>query len=77
MVLAEVAYASSWVGERVTRMEAEANMRVALLTRLGEGLVPHRDTVVQEGDLVHITVEWSRMDEVERVLEAGPTAGEH
>jgi len=76
VVLAEVAYAPSWVGERVSRMEQEAGLRVAFLTRLGEGMVPHRDSVVQEGDLVHVTVEWSRMDEVERVLEAGPTAGE-
>ena len=76
-MLAEVAYAASWVGERVTRMEREAGMRVAFLTRLGEGMVPHSDSVVQEGDLVHVTVEWSRMAEVERVLDAGPTAGEH
>ena len=59
------------------RMESEAGMRVAFLTRLGEGMVPHRDSVVQEGDLVHVTVEQARMDEVERVLDAGPTAGEH
>jgi trk system potassium uptake protein TrkA len=77
VVLVEVAYAPSWIGERVTRMEEDAGMRVALLTRLGEGLVPHRDTVVQEGDLVHAAVEWDRMDEVERVLAAGPRAGDH
>ncbi len=76
VVLAEVAYAPSWVGERVTRMESEAGVRVAFLTRLGEGLVPHRDSVVQEGDLVHVTVEWARMAEVERVLEAGPAASD-
>jgi trk system potassium uptake protein TrkA len=76
VVLAEVAYSPGWVGHRVTRMEQDAGMRVALLTRLGEGMVPHRDTVVQEGDLVHVSVEWDRMDEVERVLAAGPQAGE-
>jgi trk system potassium uptake protein TrkA len=77
VVLAEVAYAPSWIGHRVTRLEAEAGVRVALLTRLGEGLLPHRDSVVQEGDLVHVTVEWDRMDQVEKVLAAGPQAGEH
>ena len=76
VVLAEVAYAPSWVGQRVTRMEHEAGMRVAFLTRLGDGLVPHRDTVLQEGDLVHVTVEGDRMGEVEKVLAAGPSAGE-
>ena len=77
VVLAEVAYAPSWIGHRVTRLEAEAGVRVALLTRLGEGLLPHRDSVVQEGDLVHVAVEWDRMDQVEKVLAAGPQAGEH
>ena len=38
--------------------------------------MPHRDSVVQEGDLVHVTVEWARMAEVERVLEAGPAASD-
>ena len=76
VVLIEVAYSPAWVGHRVTRMERDAGVRVALLTRLGEGLVPHGDTVVQEGDLVHASVEWDRMDEVERVLAAGPRAGE-
>ena len=77
VVLAEVAYSPSWIGHRVTRLEAETGVRVALLTRLGEGLLPHRDTVVQEGDLVHVTVEWDRMGEVEKALAAGPQAGEH
>ena len=77
VALAEVAYSPAWVGQRLTRMEADAGMRVALITRLGEGTLPHRDTVVQEGDLVHIAVEWERMDEVERVLTAGPQGGEH
>ncbi len=77
VVLAEVAYSPAWVGQRVTRMEAEAATRVGMLTRLGEGMVPHADSVVQEGDLVHVMVPWDRMDEVGRVLAAGPQAGDH
>jgi trk system potassium uptake protein TrkA len=77
VVLAEVAYSPAWVGQRVTRMESAAGMRVALLTRLGEGLVPHPDSVVQEGDLVHVCVLWERMGEVERILAAAPPVGEH
>ena len=30
--------------------------RVAFLTRLGEGLLPERDTVLQDGDLVHVVM---------------------
>ena len=77
VVLAEVAYAPSWVGQRVTRMEHEAGMRVAFLTRLGEGMLPHGETVLQEGDLLHVTVLAAQLDEVVAVLAAAPQAGEH
>jgi trk system potassium uptake protein len=76
IVLAEIAVSPSWVGHRVTRLEADAGCRVALLTRLGEGVLPGRDTVVQEGDLVHAAVEAERMDEVTAVFAAGPVDGE-
>jgi len=49
---------------------------VALLTRLGEGMLPHVDSVVQEGDLVHLCLEGDRLDEVGRVLSAGPQRGQ-
>jgi trk system potassium uptake protein len=76
VVLAEIAVSPTWVGHRITRLEADAGCRVALLTRLGEGVLPGRDTVVQEGDLVHAAVEAERMDEVTAVFAAGPVDGE-
>ena len=76
VVLAEVAYAPSWVGERVSRLESEVGARVALLTRLGEGLLPHVDSVLQEGDLLHVTAVGDRLDEVVAVLSAAPQAGD-
>lgn len=76
VALAEVAYAPAWIGSRVTRLERAAQVRIPLLTRLGEGLVPGPDTVVQEGDLVHVVVEMSRLDEVTQALGAGPRGGE-
>jgi trk system potassium uptake protein TrkA len=76
VVLAEVAVGAGWVGHRVTRLEAESGARVALLTRLGQGMLPHADTVVQEGDLVHAVLASGRLDEVAAVFAAGPEAGE-
>ena len=35
-------------------LEDAAGARVAFLTRYGDGLLPTGDTVVQEGDLVHV-----------------------
>ncbi|HWG93160.1 MAG TPA: TrkA family potassium uptake protein [Mycobacteriales bacterium] len=72
VALAEIAVAPAWVGQRVTTLERQAGCRVALLTRLGEGLVPGPDTVVQEGDLVHATLLAERMDAVSAVFAAGP-----
>jgi trk system potassium uptake protein TrkA len=72
VALAEIAVDSGWIGSRVSRLEAEAGCRVALLTRLGEGMLPGPDTVVQEGDLVHAALSAERLDEVAAVFADGP-----
>ena len=70
--LAEVHVAPQWVGERVRRLEVESGARVAFLTRYGEPLLPASDTVVQDGDLVHVLVLESAVESVEAVLGARP-----
>ena len=77
VVLAEVALSPEWVGTRVTGLEEATGSRVALLTRLGEGMLPDASTLVQEGDLAHFTLEWSRIDEVTGICAAGPKPGDH
>ena len=42
--------------------------RVAFLTRYGEGLLPGEDTVLQDGDLVHVVMVDSDADAVEAAL---------
>jgi trk system potassium uptake protein TrkA len=54
--LAEAHVNTGWIGRRVSQLEAEGDVRVAFLTRFGEGVLPGPDTVLQEGDLVHIIV---------------------
>ena len=75
VVLAEVAYAREWIGQRISRLENETGTRVALLTRLGDGMLPHADSVLQEGDLLHVTLPGDRLDEVAAVLAAAPQGG--
>jgi trk system potassium uptake protein TrkA len=77
IMLAEVAYSRGWIGQRISRLERESGVRVALLTRLGEGMLPHAESVLQEGDLLHVTLTTDRIDEVVAVLAAAPQAGEH
>jgi len=54
IVLADVAYGSDWVGEKVAAMEEAARARVAFIARLGEAMLPGPGTVLQEGDVVHV-----------------------
>ena len=72
VVLAEVAYSPAWVGHRITRLEVDSGTRVALLTRLGEGMLPHTDSVLQEGDLLHLCLRADRLEQVSAALAAGP-----
>jgi trk system potassium uptake protein len=70
--LAEVQIDPSWVGHRTSTLEAASGARIAFLTRLGEGLLPGSDTVLQEGDLVHVIMRESETDAVEAVFAKGP-----
>lgn len=54
--LAEVHVHSEWVGRLAFDIEKATGARVAFLTRLGEGVLPKADTVIQEGDLVHVVM---------------------
>jgi trk system potassium uptake protein TrkA len=76
VVLAEVALSPDWVGTKVTKLEEATGARVALLTRLGDGMLPGATTLLQEGDLVHFTLGWQRIDEVTAICAAGPKPGD-
>jgi trk system potassium uptake protein len=77
VMLAEVAVNRAWAGHRLSDVEEVSQARIALLTRLGEGRLPEKDDVVQEGDLFHFVVTTERLPEVERAIAGGPTEGRH
>lgn len=70
--LAEVHPHNHWLGLPITSVESATTARVAFLTRLAEGLVPDEHTVLQEGDLLHMIIETSRVREVEAILANPP-----
>ncbi|WP_037571945.1 potassium channel family protein [Phaeacidiphilus oryzae] len=70
--LAEVPVSAAWIGRRVNSLEQEANVRVAFLTRLGQGTLPGPDTVLQEGDLVHLVLYSTDLETVEAIFAKGP-----
>lgn len=75
--LAEVAYAPSWVGHKLTALEEASGARIAFLTRLGEGVLPTPQLVVQEGDLVHVMLRRADLVTVEAAFAQGPQEDEH
>lgn len=72
VALAEIAYDPMWVGHRVSALEEAAEVRIALLTRLGEGMLVGPDTVLQEDDLVHVLLVHTEFDRVAAVFSAAP-----
>jgi trk system potassium uptake protein len=57
IVLAEVAFADRWLGEKATALEESARTRIAFISRLGEAMLPTPSTVLQEGDVLHVIAE--------------------
>jgi trk system potassium uptake protein TrkA len=74
VVLAEVAYADGWIGEKVCDLETTAATRIAFITRLGEAIIPSPGLVLQEGDVVHVVAEDSSLDRIAAVF-ANPAPG--
>jgi trk system potassium uptake protein TrkA len=64
-----------WIGERLSRLEEAASVRAACITRYGEGQIPDRKTVLQEGDLVHLLIPRANVTRVEAALATGPEEG--
>ncbi|KJY45330.1 potassium transporter TrkA [Streptomyces sp. NRRL S-444] len=70
--LAEVHTSAAWIGHKVSKLQDETGVRVAFLTRLGEAMLPTSQTVLQEGDLVHVMMRTDEIDKVEAAFAEGP-----
>lgn len=70
--LAEMDLDLRWIGHSVRRLEAASGARVAYLSRLGEGLIPSLETVLQENDVVHVLVPTEEIHAVQRILAQPP-----
>ncbi|CAN2240142.1 TrkA K+ transport systems, NAD-binding component [Candidatus Planktophila versatilis] len=64
----------NWYGRPISELETATESRVAFLTRLGEALIPDEHTVLQDGDLVHMTILDAQLAIAEAVLTKGPGA---
>ncbi len=75
--LAEVHTSPAWIGHKVSRLQEETGVRVAFLTRLGEAVLPTSQTVLQEGDLVHVMMRTDEIEKIEAAFAQGPEGSGH
>jgi len=61
-----------WVGQRTVKFQEQSRSRIAWIDRLGEGMLPKRDSVIQEGDLLHLVMREENASRVYSVLNDGP-----
>jgi trk system potassium uptake protein TrkA len=62
----------AWIGEPTLRLQTESGSRIAWIDRLGEGMLPSRETVLQEGDMLHLVMREENADRVYEVFNKGP-----
>ncbi|WP_275694719.1 TrkA family potassium uptake protein [Nocardioides sp. CFH 31398] len=62
----------SWVGSRAGQLQEQSGARIAWIDRLGEGVLPTRESVIQEGDMLHVVIREEHAGHAHRVFERGP-----
>ena len=62
----------SWIGQRTVKFQAESGSRIAWIDRLGEGMLPTKDSVIQEGDLLHLVMREENAAQAYTVIDRGP-----
>jgi trk system potassium uptake protein TrkA len=61
-----------WIGQRTVDLQLQSGSRIAWIDRLGEGMLPTRETVIQEGDVIHLVMREENALRVRSVLDNGP-----
>lgn len=62
----------AWIGHRTVHFQEQTRSRIAWIDRLGEGMLPTRETMIQEGDLLHLVVREENADLAYASIAAGP-----
>ncbi|HET8602971.1 MAG TPA: TrkA family potassium uptake protein [Marmoricola sp.] len=70
--LDQLPVSDAWVGVRTVLFQEQSRSRIAWISRLGEGTLPTRETVLQEGDIIHLVMREEQADHVYDVYKRGP-----
>jgi trk system potassium uptake protein len=73
LLLVELAYDVGWVGRTVRQVQTvAAGAQIGFLTRYGEAILPTWQTVIQDGDLLHVFVERGNAQQVTEMFAKPP-----
>ncbi|MGN6577758.1 MAG: potassium channel family protein [Nocardioides sp.] len=61
-----------WIGQLMIDLQIQTQSRIAWIDRLGEGMIPTRESVIQEGDLLHLVMREENADRFYKVFNEGP-----
>ena len=61
-----------WIGQRTIHFQKQTRCRIAWIDRLGEGMLPTSESVIQEGDLLHLVMREEHAARAYSLFESGP-----
>jgi trk system potassium uptake protein TrkA len=70
--LDQVPVPDKWIGQRTVKFQEETRSRIAWIDRLGEGMLPTRESVIQDGDLIHLVMREENAGHAYSHIESGP-----
>jgi len=68
-VIIQAPFDARWIGRAVADVEHATGARVPTIVRLGAGLVPSSDTVIEPGDVIYLSVAVDALDKIGRELQ--------
>jgi trk system potassium uptake protein len=63
----------AWIGQETVHFQELTRSRIAWIDRLGEGVLPTRESVIQEGDILHLVMREESAAQAYAVIKKGPT----
>ena len=76
LMLGELQLHEAWAGRALVDIEQAAQVRIAYVTRFGEGMLPSPETSYQQGDTVHAMMRIEDIKEISRILAQAPALDE-
>lgn len=72
LALAELPVHPAWIGQRSSKLGFDSGARIGFIHRFGEAIMPTKETVIQEGDIVHAIFKLSEQESVMNIFSSAP-----